>query len=441
MESGCSLKAYNAKYWKTYNEILNCPTNLAIAQYKRGLLVGHRLRDSLTMYQPTTMESLIQQINKHIRVEDDAASATEKANPVTTDRRVAGKVHSVGQEDNNPNNRSKDQRHGSNRDDRNKGRRNDRADTPRDAAEDAKRKLKPRTGITTVFKIPIYRILSKIRGEPFVRWPTKLGSAQRGFNSKYRCTFHEERGHRTEDCLPLKQHFEELVAAGHLVQYIDVGMKVVPSGQAEPNGLAALDVAPQGVINVIHGIIEPARVCELRGMIKKAEHMREVLSVQPTVKKGKTEEKDIISFSSKDLERIQMPHNDALVVTLRVKGFDIKRILIDQGSSVEIMYYDAFKQMKLEDKDLAPATSPLVGFNSQPEWPIEKIILPVRAGSVVKQVEFWVLKVSSIYNLILGRGWLHAIQAVASTFHQVMRFPAPTGQIAEVWGDQVMAKQ
>ncbi|XP_028058581.1 uncharacterized protein LOC114262423 [Camellia sinensis] len=38
-------------------------------------------------------------------------------------------------------------------------------------------------------------------------------------------------------------------------------------------------------------------------------------------------------------------------------------------------------------------------------------------------------------------GWLHAMQAVASTFHQVMRFPAPTGQIEEVWGDQVMAKQ
>ncbi|XP_028107499.1 uncharacterized protein LOC114306462 [Camellia sinensis] len=43
MESGSSLKAYNAKYWETDNEILDCPTNLAIAQYKRGLPVGHRL--------------------------------------------------------------------------------------------------------------------------------------------------------------------------------------------------------------------------------------------------------------------------------------------------------------------------------------------------------------------------------------------------------------
>ncbi|XP_028098381.1 uncharacterized protein LOC114298075 [Camellia sinensis] len=216
MESGGSLKAYNARYWGTYNEILDCPTNLAITQYKRGLPVRHRLRDSLTMHQPTTMESLMQRINEHIRVEDDTASATEKANPVAADRKVAGKVHSVGQEDNRPNDRSKDQRRGSNHDDRNKSRRNDRADALRDAEEDAKRKLKARTGITTVFKIPIYRILSEIRGEPFVRWPAKLGSAQRGFNSRCRCTFHEERAHRTEDCLSLKQHLEELVAAGHL---------------------------------------------------------------------------------------------------------------------------------------------------------------------------------------------------------------------------------
>ena len=107
MESSCSLKVYNAKYWETYNEILDCPTNLAITQYKRGLPVGHRLRDSLTMHQSTTMDSLMQWINEHIRVEAAAASAPEKANPVAAVRRVAGKVHSVGQEDNQPTNQSK----------------------------------------------------------------------------------------------------------------------------------------------------------------------------------------------------------------------------------------------------------------------------------------------------------------------------------------------
>ncbi|XP_028099263.1 uncharacterized protein LOC114298833 [Camellia sinensis] len=136
-------------------------------------------------------------------------------------------------------------------------------------------------------------------------------------------------GHQIEDCVSLKQHLEELAVTRHLDQYIDGGMRAAPQGQAEPNGLAVLDAALQGVINVIHEVIEPTRVCELKEMIMKAEHMRKVLSVQPVVKKGKIEIKDVLTFSRKDLERLETPHNDALVVTLHVNDFNIKIILID----------------------------------------------------------------------------------------------------------------
>ncbi|XP_028073052.1 uncharacterized protein LOC114275242 [Camellia sinensis] len=214
---------------------------------------------------------------------------------------------------------------------------------PRDDAADANRKLNTRTGITIVFKIPIYRILSEIRDEVDVQFPSKLGNAQKGFNLRYYCTFHRKQRHRKEDCLPLKQHLEELVTAGHLDRYIDWGVRAAHHALVEPSGLDDLEVPLQGVVNVIHGIVESTQVCELSGMIKKTEHIREVLSVQPAIKRGKIEEKNVISFSSRDLDRIQTPHNDALVVTLRVRDFDVKRILIDQGSSVEIIYYDAFK--------------------------------------------------------------------------------------------------
>ncbi|XP_028078929.1 uncharacterized protein LOC114280754 [Camellia sinensis] len=136
------------------------------------------------------------------------------------------------------------------------------------------------------------------------------------------------------------------------------------------------------------------------------------------------------------MARLQCPHNDALVVTLCVKNFDIKRILIDQGSSYEIMYYETFKQLKLEDRDLAPITSTLVNFNLMPEWPVGKIILPVKAGTMMKYVEFLVLKVPSTYNIILGRVWLHAMRSVASTYHQMLRFSNETRVIEEVLGDQ-----
>ncbi|XP_028103613.1 uncharacterized protein LOC114302741 [Camellia sinensis] len=295
------------------------------------------------MSQPTTIELLMQRINEHIQVEDDATAATAKANPVATVKRVAGKVNAVGQEANRPKNSERELDHSANCNNRGKGHRNDRADYPRVAAEDAKRNLNARTGITMVFKIPIYRIFSEIRDMTYAWFSAKLGDTQMGFNLRYRCNFHVERGYRTEDYLPLKQHLEELVATDHLDRYIDRGVKAVPQALAEPNSLVALDAPVQGIINVIHGIVEPTRVCELWGMIKKAEHIREVLSVQPAVKRGNTEVKDVLRFSSQDLDHIQMPHNDALVVTLHMKDFDIRHILIEQGSSIEVMHYDPFK--------------------------------------------------------------------------------------------------
>ena len=51
----------------------------------------------------------------------------------------------------------------------------------------------------------------------------------------------------------------------------------------------------------------------------------------------------VLGFSNKDKLGTVQPHNNALVVTLRIGGYDVKRMMIDQGSAVEIMYPDLFK--------------------------------------------------------------------------------------------------
>ena len=59
------------------------------------------------------------------------------------------------------------------------------------------------------------------------------------------------------------------------------------------------------------------------------------------------------------------PHNDALVVTLRIEGYDIKKVLVDQGSGAKIMYPDLFKGLNLKPKDLEKYDSLLVGFDGR----------------------------------------------------------------------------
>ena len=85
----------------------------------------------------------------------------------------------------------------------------------------------------------------------------------------------------------------------------------------------------------------------------------------------------ILGFSDEDkLETIQ-PHDDALVVTLRIGGYDVKRVMIDQGNVADIMYPDLYKGLGLKPEDLAAYGSPLVSFEGRMVVPKGQIRLSV----------------------------------------------------------------
>ena len=63
-----------------------------------------------------------------------------------------------------------------------------------------------------------------------------------------------------------------------------------------------------------------------------------------------------------DAERVHHPHDDAIVITLLIADYMTKRVLVDNGSSVDILYYLAFQQMKFGKDQLHLVNSPLAGF-------------------------------------------------------------------------------
>ena len=94
-------------------------------------------------------------------------------------------------------------------------------------------------------------------------------------------------------------------------------------------------------------------------------------------KRGRMEVRLTLSFSNEDKVGTFQPHNDALVVTLRIGGYDVKRVLVDQGSEVKIMYPDLYKGLKLKPKDLVNYDSLLVGFDGKIVIPRGQIRLPI----------------------------------------------------------------
>ena len=122
-------------------------------------------------------------------------------------------------------------------------------------------------------------------------------------------------------------------------------------------------------------------------------------------KRARVEVRLVLSFSDEEKVGTIQSHDDALVVTLRIRGYDVKRVLVDQGNSVEIMYPDLYKWLNLRPKDLIAYDSPSVSFDGEVVIPKGQINLPVQAGSEVVEVNFIVVDAYSSYTAIVARPW------------------------------------
>ena len=139
----------------------------------------------------------------------------------------------------------------------------------------------------------------------------------------------------------------------------------------------------------------------------------------------------VMGFSDEDKIGTIQPHDDSLVITLQIGGYDVKRVMVDQGSAAEIMYPDLYKGLNLKAEDLTPYSSPLVSFERKIIIPNGQIRLPVQTGSEVVEVNFIVV---DAYTAIVARPWLHMLGAVSSTLHQKVKYSSE-GQIKEILGN------
>ena len=94
-------------------------------------------------------------------------------------------------------------------------------------------------------------------------------------------------------------------------------------------------------------------------------------------KRARVERLLIMGFSDEGKIGTIQPHDDALVITLRIEGYDVKRVIVDQGSVAEIIYSDLYKGLNLKVEDLTPYSSSLVSFEGKVIIPKGQVRLPV----------------------------------------------------------------
>ena len=110
-----------------------------------------------------------------------------------------------------------------------------------------------------------------------------------------------------------------------------------------------------------------------------------------------------ISFPPINPTQVITPHYDALVLTVCINSFDVHRVLIDPGTTADLLHLPAFKKMRVPIYHLHSAGRVLSGFNGATTLSIRDVTFSVKAGSVTQQVLFSVVEDLGPYNAILGR--------------------------------------
>ena len=213
--------------------------------------------------------------------------------------------------------------------------------------------------VNSMFKEPIYQVLDKIKHEPYLKLPNKIGGDPTKRNQNLYCQY-QDRGHTTEDCRTLQVFMDQLVKAGKLKQFLQQSNK-----QVDRFGIGLHnDGAPQaslGTINVIFAT--PKEEPHPTSGIMLVSSQVEGPKGEASSKRPRISNQPIIGFSEDDKLGTIQPHCNALVVTLRIARYDVKRVMIDQGNGAEIMYLDLFKGLGLKPKDLDQYDAPLIRFN------------------------------------------------------------------------------
>jgi hypothetical protein len=127
------------------------------------------------------------------------------------------------------------------------------------------------------------------------------------------------------------------------------------------------------------------------------------------------------------------PHADAMVINCRVVGWDLHKVLIDNGSQADIIFLHAFDRMGISHNLLKLANNPLYGFGGKGTSLVGKIELPLSFGVAPsarsEQVTFNIVDMVYPYNAIMGRGSINKFEAAIHGLYLCMKILGPQGVI------------
>ena len=252
--------------------------------------------------------------------------------------------------------------------------------------------------------------------------------------TKY-CEFRKDHDHRTDDYIQLRKEIEYLIKQGHLCRYIAPKdrNKAPPPPPRQP--APPQHHQPLGEINVISwgfagggesSLARKAHLCSIKS--------GETLEVQALSKSPWLD--TTITFSDSDMEGCQHPHDDPLVIWSIVANKTVHRVLMDNGSSTDIIFASAFDKMGIGREKLEQMSAHLLGFLGEKVLPLGSTQLVLTLGNPPCQaattVKFLIVDAPSAYNMLLGNPSLNALKGFLLRLSDGYQVPHSQGMLLGV---------
>ncbi|XP_015965111.1 uncharacterized protein LOC107488846 [Arachis duranensis] len=322
-----------------------------------------------------------------------------------------------------------------------------------DKPRDSKKAFKPvsRYESYTQFNIKRDDIIKEILNSKLIKPPRKASNypESKGIDKSKYCTFHQKHGHTTDDCVIAKDLLERLARQGHLDKFIAGHMQKKVTSTSDPSAAGPSSkekdktpAQPRGIINCISGgyagggHTSLARKRTYRAMLKATDAFKGPQPVQDFPE---------MTFRSTDFSHTDTNYDDPVIIFVQLGDLVVHKVLLDLGSSANVLFFTMFKKLKLSSNILQPYHGDLVGFSGERVPVLGSVWLQTTLGEQplfkTQDIQYLVVDCFSPYNLILGRPFLNRFAAIVSTVHLCVKFPVRDNLVATIHGDLHEARQ
>ncbi|KAG7564018.1 Retrotransposon gag domain [Arabidopsis suecica] len=295
------------------------------------------------------------------------------------------------------------------------------------------------------YQVDVGRGRGRGRGRDSFTWTR---SQPPGDEQEY-CEHHKTFGHHTSRCRSLGAILAAKVLAGELgtnitlkdlepeqvqPEQVDTSRDSEPRKPESPKRIRGTpDEERDGTRQIIHTIMGGSAYCpDTIATIKAYQRQAEAPG---NWSRPFDQPNDVITFEEIETNGLDIPHNDPLVIMLAIGEHDVSRVLIDTGSTIDVIFRKTLRQMNISMSQVNQTPRPVLGFSGETLMTLGTIQLPVQANGITKIVDFSVTDQPTIYNAIMGTPWLNLMRAVTSTYHLWLKFPTPNG-VKTIWGSQ-----